>query len=396
MAMDTTTEPLRLNLGAGDAPVPGYLNLDIKTGTPIDALPYEDGTVDEIRASHVLEHVPYFRSIDVLRHWHAKLKRGGRVLIAVPDFDWCIAQYQMGGEAAAHVEPIIMGGQGKEHDHHGSLWNHRKLEESMAVAGFDDISSFVPDADDTCRHPCSIRLMGTKPERAFDRIENMEMILSVPRLGFTVPMSGVLRVAIDLGCNVHMGQGCFWGQVLERAIVDRMDANKSCEWICTVDYDSVIEANDVRRLMRIATRIGADAMSSVQVKRESNFAMLTIRGEDGKLRSRLEMHEANSDAIRADTAHFGLTLLRVEALRRMPHPWFYGRPAADGTWNDGRVDDDTAFWLKWGEVGNSLYVSPRVKIGHLQQVISWPDPAWEPKHQYTNDYATEGKPLYAR
>ena len=46
--------PLRLNLGAGESVISGYLNLDIKTGQDIRKLPYADASVDEVYASHVV------------------------------------------------------------------------------------------------------------------------------------------------------------------------------------------------------------------------------------------------------------------------------------------------------------------------------------------------------
>ena len=42
----------------------------------------------------------------------------------------------------------------------------------------------------------------------------------------------------------------------------------------------------------------------------------------------------------ARLAHFGLTLLRVERLLKLERPWFYGKPDADNSWGEGRVDDD--------------------------------------------------------
>jgi hypothetical protein len=209
-------------------------------------------------------------------------------------------------------------------------------------------------------------------------------------------MSGLVSVARELGCNVHIGQGAFWGQVLERLMVDRLNASQSIDWILTVDYDSVISPDDVRRLYATAMRTGADAIAPIQVKREANFSMLTIEGEDGKLRDSIQKNELLGETVRVASAHFGCTLIRAESLRKMPHPWFWGQPNADGEWEDGRLDDDTYFWKKWRELGNTIHVATRVKIGHLQQVVTWPDQNWRAVHQYCNDYAELGKPAWAR
>ncbi len=75
----------KLNLGAGSAPMDGWENLDRKTGEEIYPL-NRDG-VDEIRASHVLEHFSHQKIPTVLADWVGALKPGGLLKIAVPDFN---------------------------------------------------------------------------------------------------------------------------------------------------------------------------------------------------------------------------------------------------------------------------------------------------------------------
>src|SRR5512137_103160 len=98
---------MKLNLGSGSMPVEGYVNLDGANGDSIYPLSYKD--VDEIRASHVLEHFSTSESVDVLLNWRDCLKLGGVLKIAVPDFDDLIRRKNMGEEL--NYEGIIMGGQ---------------------------------------------------------------------------------------------------------------------------------------------------------------------------------------------------------------------------------------------------------------------------------------------
>jgi hypothetical protein len=269
------------------------------------------------------------------------------------------------------------------------------MTDLLGYLGFDEIGRFSPDAQDTCHHPCSLNVMARKPAYRLDKLPNVEMILSVPRTGFTIPMSGMVGVARELGCPTHIGQGAFWGQVLERLMTERLQ-DENVEWILTVDYDSVITVGDVRRLYATAMRTGADAVAPLQCKREASFSMLTVENDDGTLRSHLDKSHLSSETVRVASAHFGCTLLRADCLRKFPHPWFWGQPNAEGKWEDGRLDDDTYFWKKWREAGNTIHVAHRVKIGHLQQVITWPDQNWAAVHQYANDYADLGKPAWAR
>lgn len=48
-----------------------------------DPLPFDDGSVDTIIARHILEHL--LDSVTVLRHWSGLLRRGGRLIVAVPN-----------------------------------------------------------------------------------------------------------------------------------------------------------------------------------------------------------------------------------------------------------------------------------------------------------------------
>lgn len=77
-----SSSPIKLNIGAGNKPIDGFISVDIKDGINANSLPYEDASVDEVYASHVLEHFPYEQTVDVLREWSRVLKPGGK------DVDW--------------------------------------------------------------------------------------------------------------------------------------------------------------------------------------------------------------------------------------------------------------------------------------------------------------------
>ena len=91
------------------------------------------------------------------------------------------------------------------------------------------------------------------------------------------------------------------------------------------------------------------------------------------------------------TAHFGLTALRTDCLRKLAKPWFLATPDADGNWGDGRVDEDVNFWHGWAKAGFTLYQANKVRLGHMQWIISWPGKAFAPCHQLMGNYTTNGK-----
>jgi hypothetical protein len=102
--------------------------------------------------------------------------------------------------------------------------------------------------------------------------------------------------------------------------------------------------------------------------------------------------EMDSDLIEVDTAHFGLTLIRASALKRMPQPWFGQIKAED----DSLGDDDIFFWRRFKECGNRLFVASRVAIGHCQNIVTWPTENMGVHMQYVSDYHKNGIPRQAR
>jgi predicted SAM-dependent methyltransferase len=59
-----------------------------------EPFPFEDNTYDLVFASHVLEHVPWYRTDAALQEAHRILKPGGEIEIYVPDFAWIVQCYK--------------------------------------------------------------------------------------------------------------------------------------------------------------------------------------------------------------------------------------------------------------------------------------------------------------
>jgi predicted SAM-dependent methyltransferase len=82
---------VKLNLGCGNDLLKGYINCDrynINADRQIDAtdlVDFADNSVDEIYASHLIEHFDFYQAQDVLREWNRALKPGGLLVIETPD-----------------------------------------------------------------------------------------------------------------------------------------------------------------------------------------------------------------------------------------------------------------------------------------------------------------------
>lgn len=81
-----------LEIGPGRHALPGFETLSIVPGRWVDYvhdaasnLPFDDNTFDLIYASHVLEHIPWYQTLDTLREWRRVLTPQGRLEVWVPD-----------------------------------------------------------------------------------------------------------------------------------------------------------------------------------------------------------------------------------------------------------------------------------------------------------------------
>lgn len=109
--MTTQPTPLKLNLACGLDYLEGYVNVDLyplenaKVDAQFDVsvLPYEDNTVDEIRAFHIIEHFDWFQGQKTLEEWFRVLKPGGRLWIETPDFLESCRAFVNGDHNARHA-----------------------------------------------------------------------------------------------------------------------------------------------------------------------------------------------------------------------------------------------------------------------------------------------------
>ena len=85
---------MKLHLGCGKRYIPGYFHIDGFDGPHIDHVCsiddlsfIEDNSIDLIYACHVIEHFKRARLPQVLKEWNRVLKKGGKLRLAVPDFE---------------------------------------------------------------------------------------------------------------------------------------------------------------------------------------------------------------------------------------------------------------------------------------------------------------------
>jgi predicted SAM-dependent methyltransferase len=93
--------PFRLNVGCGNEPFAGWINLDADPVTPADVLwdvtdglPFPDDSCALIYCEHFLEHIPVQQGVRFLSECRRSLQFGGIVRIGMPSAREIVRNYQ--------------------------------------------------------------------------------------------------------------------------------------------------------------------------------------------------------------------------------------------------------------------------------------------------------------
>jgi len=117
---------MRLEIGAGEKPHPDYdLHVDllalpdIEVRCGIDRLPFASGSLDALRANHVLEHQSYELIPETLREWARVLRPDAKIDIGVPDARFIATQWVEGTIDTAEANYWMLGGHSEREAHKG-------------------------------------------------------------------------------------------------------------------------------------------------------------------------------------------------------------------------------------------------------------------------------------
>lgn len=350
---------IRLNIGAGGTVIPGYTPLDIKDGVEAGKLPYADESVDEIYASHVLEHIPHARTALVLQEWRRVLKPGGVVRIAVPDFDK-LRDQDFDSSEGIMAPHILMGGHTDDHDVHHNVFNYRRLADYLQRLGFEDVREFAPFADDCSQNPMSLNVEAFKRAYAKPRDPKVCIGMSVGRLGFFDQFQCLNKITAETGWKVLSNQSAFWEKGISLVIEDAIE--QGYDYILFTDYDGLYTAKDAQELVRRLHESDAAVMYAVQMSRHDHKPLCFEP----------ELDYSGTETVKK-FAHFGLTAIRTEVFKKLPQPWFENIPGPDGSWRSNpHSDADISFWRRLITTGHKVVQCNDIVIGHMEICAIWP------------------------
>lgn len=140
-----------LHIGCGDQDDPRYINLDAramphvhKVTQSLDLADFEPGSIDLIYACHVLEHVSHLKLNETVAGWRSRLKPGGVLRLAVPDFDAIVHIYGDQGKSIDAIKLALLGGQEYPFNYHSAIFNREYLKRLLRDSGFSEVRDWDP------------------------------------------------------------------------------------------------------------------------------------------------------------------------------------------------------------------------------------------------------------
>jgi predicted SAM-dependent methyltransferase len=138
----------KVHLGCWHRHIPGFLHIDlcdmphIDYKSEISRLPFlPDGSVELIYCSHAFEYLDRDEANNALAEWRRVLRPGGRLRLAVPDFEALIAVYRHTGELKNILGPLYGRMQidtpvGKVLLYHKTVYDEVSLKALLEHAGY--------------------------------------------------------------------------------------------------------------------------------------------------------------------------------------------------------------------------------------------------------------------
>ena len=136
---------LKLNAGCAVVYENGYTNIDLHCleadlkADVREPLPYKDNSVDEILASHLLEHFKFRELPKVLQNFHRVLKQNGVLHIRVPDLLKVLQNFidNKDGKRWSWTIKEIYGGQWNDGECHHNGFTEDRLIDILKHFGFE-------------------------------------------------------------------------------------------------------------------------------------------------------------------------------------------------------------------------------------------------------------------
>lgn len=142
---------MKLHLGCGTNPIPGWLNIDLDSPMADrhadlrQPLPFLDATVERIFSEHFIEHITRDEGAALFKECRRVLQPGGVLRLSTPDLRWLVAQYIAGrldgwrDVGWTPDTPCRLMNEGMRLWEHQFLYDREELTAALRSAGFDRV-----------------------------------------------------------------------------------------------------------------------------------------------------------------------------------------------------------------------------------------------------------------
>jgi hypothetical protein len=209
-------------------------------------------------------------------------------------------------------------------------------------------------------------------------------MMTTPRYVANWPQN-LIRSAFNT-CKITLmnSGGVYYGQCMQNMLESAV--KEGVEIAITVDSDSLFSPKQLKTIIENCVNDPAiDALAALQCRRGMPHPLLSVEMSGSEP---IEI-KFEGKPLQVKTAHFGLTVIKLDRLRDVPKPWFWAQPDENGGWGDGRIDDDIWFWKQWEKAGRSVYIDSSVNIGHFEELASCFDENGEHQVRYPQDWKAE-------
>lgn len=137
---------IKIDIGVGDAPAPGYLHVDIQDKPHVEIiadtrhLPFDSNTVSEVRNAHIIEHFTRMEVNEVLGEWIRVLKKDGILRVICPDFKKICDQFSRGEISTEQALLWTYGGQIDKYDYHYWMYTPQSLMDKFKELGMTNVN----------------------------------------------------------------------------------------------------------------------------------------------------------------------------------------------------------------------------------------------------------------
>lgn len=178
--MEIPEDGIRLNVGAGARRPEGYFNVDAVENSDAprkldavclaDSIPLPDGSVKELMAIHLWEHIYRWNCDTVMEEWKRLLKPGGLLVLELPDLmKFCKNILEHAGRGGKHPDQLGMWAaygdprSGDPHMNHKWGWSPETLTEFLKEHGFIKIKHLPTVYHPAGRKHRDMRIEAIKP-----------------------------------------------------------------------------------------------------------------------------------------------------------------------------------------------------------------------------------------